>query len=483
MVEQLNRNTVTGLATYPERIVQIGGGNFMRAFVDWTVQILNDETDFNGQAVLVKARPGHYARIAEQDGLFHTVLRGIQDGELVEDYKLVSAISRTMSPYEDFDAFLDLACQPEIRFVFSNTTEAGIEYVESDQATDTPPSSFPAKLAIFLYARYQHFAGAVDKGCIVIPVELIEDNGQRLKEIILQYATLWGLDAGFAQWIEDHNLFCNTLVDRIVTGYPHDDAPSIHEKLGYKDTLLAAGEIYHSWIIEAPQSLLDEFPVNEATTPLNIKVVDDAQPYRTVKVRVLNGAHTSMVPIGFLLGFESVRESVEHPVLGQFIENLIAKEIVPSVDGANQDDLEAFAGAVLDRFRNPHIHHLLLSIALNTSSKLKFRVLPSLKAYHEKTGELPQRLMIAVAAFIRFYKGEWQGEAIPLNDDADRLVWFKQTWDTSESVQDVVRAVMSNLDFWDEDFTQIDGLVDGLTDIVEAIDAGNLLDVLRKANG
>lgn len=485
MAQLLNQDVVGEVTRYTERIVQFGGGNFLRAFVDWVVQILNEEADFNSGIVLVKATAGTYDDLDAQDGLFNVYLHGIQKGELIQETKLITSVNRTVYPYEEggFEDYLAIAKQPDIRFIFSNTTESGITYVDTDKQTETPPSSFPAKLTLFLHERYQSFDGAGDKGCIIIPTELINDNGTKLRDIILQYADLWGLADGFKSWVSEHNMFCNTLVDRIVPGYPSAQADELFGKLGYEDKMLVAGEIYHSWIIEAPQSLLEEFPVDKTTTPLNIKIVDDASPYRTVKVRLLNGAHTSMVPIGFLLGIESVREAMEHPVLGQFIPDLIAKEVIPSVDGVGQDELEAFAGDVFDRFRNPNIHHLLLSIALNSSSKVKQRILPSFDGYYEKIGELPQRIVIAIAAFIRFYKGEWQGETVPLNDDADTLAWFKQTWDEAESVEAVVSEILSNTELWDKDYTQINGLVDSVTGAVVAIDDGHLLDLLRKANG
>jgi len=484
MAKTLNQETANDVTRYPERIVQFGGGNFLRAFVDWVVQILNEETDFDSGIVLVKATSGTYDTLDAQDKLYHVYLHGIQNGEFTEQTKLITSVNRTVYPYEGdgFSDYLEVAKQPEIRFIFSNTTESGIEYVDSDKQTDIPPSSFPAKLTLFLYERYKAFDGASDKGCIIIPTELIVDNATKLREIILQYADLWGLGDGFKSWINDHNMFCNTLVDRIIPGYPDAEAERIFEDIGYEDKMLVAGEIYHSWIIEAPQSLFDEFPINNTDTSLNIKIVEDASPYRTIKVRLLNGAHTSMVPIGFLLGIESVRESMEHPVLGQFIPDLIFQEVIPSITEVPDGELQDFARDVFDRFRNPHIHHRLLTIALNTSSKVKERILPSLDGYYAKAKELPERIVVALGAFIRFYKSEWQGEDIPLNDDPDTIAWFKETWESSESVEAVVKAVLSNTDLWDKDYTEIDGLVDGVTDAIQAIDDGRLEDLLRKIN-
>ena len=362
MLPQLSNRLHPDRKPYPERIVQFGGGNFLRGFVDWVVDVLNAETDFASSIVIVKATPGTYDELDEQDCLFTTYLHGIQEGELIEETRLISAVQRVVYPFRDFAAYLALARQPEVRFIFSNTTESGIVYSADDALRDEAPATFPAKLTRFLYERFLHFGGAPDKGCIIIPTELIVDNATRLKEIILEYASLWQLEPGFAAWIEAHNVFCNTLVDRIISGFPQADAQRLFAQLGYEDRLLAAGELYHSWIIEAEPSLLAEFPVDKTRTPLNVSVVDDAAPYRTVKVRILNGAHTSMVPLGILLGIDSVREAMEDEALASFIRDLIFQEVIPSVTEVPRGELEAFAGDVIDRFRNPHIHHRLLTI-------------------------------------------------------------------------------------------------------------------------
>ena len=476
----LTRDLLENGERLPERIVQFGGGNFLRGFVDWVVDVLNDETDFASGIVLVKATPGRYDALDAQDCLFTTYLHGIQDGEFVEQTRLISAVNRTLYPYDDFAAYLALARQPEIRFIFSNTTESGIVFSNEDKASDEPPQTFPAKLTRFLYERYRHFDGAAELGCIIIPTELIEDNASRLREIILQYAELWSLEPGFVRWIKAHNLFCNTLVDRIIPGFPQAEAERISERLGYQDRLLVAGEIYHSWIIEAPPSLLAEFPVDKARTPLNVKVVDDAAPYRTIKVRVLNGAHTSMVPLGILLGIESVREAVEHELLGPFVQNLIFREVIPSVTEVPQAELEAFARAAFDRFRNPHIHHRLLTIALNSSAKVKERILPSLLGYLDLNGELPARLVIALAGFIRLYRGEWRGEQIALNDDPEVLAWFRQQWEAAASTEALARAVLGNEAIWQRDLTEAPLLVERVCEALEAIEAGELLQLLQR---
>lgn len=476
-METLTQKTAGNPERYPERIVQFGGGNLLRGFVDWVVDALNDETDFNSGVALVKATPGRYEALDAQDGLFTTWLHGVQDGQFLEQTRLISAVNRTVYPYQDFAAYLALARQPEIRFIFSNTTESGIVFSAEDAFGDEPPGTFPAKLTRFLYERYRHFVGAADKGCIIIPTELIEDNGGRLRELILEYAALWSLEPGFARWVQARNLFCNTLVDRIIPGFPEAEAERICAQLGYEDRLLVAGEIYHSWIIEAPPSLLAEFPLDQARTPLNVKIVADAAPYRTIKVRLLNGAHTSMAPLGILLGIESVREAMEHEALGRFVQELIYDEVIPSVSDVPRAELESFARDVFDRFLNPRIHHRLETISLNSSAKVKERILPSLLGYLEATGRLPSRLVIALAAFIRLYRGD----LIALNDDEIVLAWFKRNWDEADSREALARTVLSNAALWERDLTEAPQLVERVGEALEAIEAGELLDLLGQA--
>ena len=465
----LNRET-TGIAAHTERIIQFGAGNFIRAFMDWMIQELNTQADFDAGVVIVKHITDRNT-LDEQDGLYHVHTEGIQNGEFRTETQLVDCICRSVSPDNDHAEFLALARQPEIQLIISNTTEAGIQYVETDKATDTPPSSYPAKLTQLLYARYQESDGAPEKGCVIIPLELIEENGTQLRKIVLQYAEQWELDAAFIDWVQQHNVFCNTLVDRIVPGYPADKSDAILDAVGYDDKLLTMGEPFHKFIIEAPQKIQADFPTHK--TSLNVKIVDDASPYRETKVRILNGLHTSMVPIGYLMGLETVRECVEHPQLGAFLQTEAYHEIIPSMD-IDEDELKTFAEAVFDRFRNPSIHHELISIALNSSTKVRTRLLPSLLGYHAKFGALPPRLVLAIAAFIRMYKGTWQGKTIPLKDNPETLAWFAEQWETSTDTAELVRVVLANTNLWETDLNAVDGLHTELTHALNAINAGEL---------
>ena len=466
MLPRLNRQTAHITTAYPERIVQFGGGNFLRAFVEWIVETLNQQTDFASSVVIVKATPqGSYDDLIAQDNLYHIRLHDLQNSQSVTHTQIITCVSRTVNPYADYDSFLRLARQPEIRFIVSNTTEAGITFDPAAKLEDHPSVNFPAKLTAFLYERWRHGL----KGCIILPCELIEGNGDQLKQFVLQYAALWQLEPSFAAWIDSDNLFCNTLVDRIVSGFPKTGSEVVFQELGFEDRLLVEGEWYHSWIIEAPPTLAAELPI--AQTDLNVKIVDDVRPYRTMKVRILNGAHTSLVPLGTFLGYETVRQAVEDPILGEFLHHLLFEEILPSLA---MPDAEPFAEAVLARFRNPFIQHPLQSIALNSLSKFKARLIPSLIDYTNQHDQLPERLVLVFAALIRFYKGEWHGQPIPLNDDPAQIAWFRQLWESSVSARELSEQVLSKQSLWGTDLSTIPGLADQLAADLIRIDTEDI---------
>lgn len=469
---QLNRKA-GDTAELPIRVLQFGEGNFLRAFVDWIIYRMNRDNGFgSGVAVVQPIKQGLVSLLNEQDGLYTLFLKGFKDGQAVEEHELIDAIQKGIDPYHDYSAFMVEAQNPELRFIISNTTEAGIAFNAEDKLADTPQDSFPGKLAAFLYHRYLHFNGAADKGCIIIPCELIDRNGDKLKAVLLEYASLWGLDENFTQWLEQSNTYCNTLVDRIVPGYPKGREEAIWKELGYHDKLLCEGEQFHLWVIEAPDSIRSEFPAEKAG--LNVVFTDNMEPYRTRKVRILNGAHTSMVPVSYLYGMETVRETVEHPVLGQYVRDTIFEEIIPTLT-LPKAELSQFAEDVLDRFRNPYIKHYLISIALNSVSKFKTRVLPSLLEYARQQGRLPSRLVFALAALVRFYKGSRNGESIPLQDDDWVIGFLQDQWsrcDGSEAAfAKLAEAVLGWEEAWEENLLQIPGL--------KGLLAGYLLDIER----
>jgi tagaturonate reductase len=464
-MERLNKILVKDFQTYPEKVLQFGEGNFLRAFVDWQIDVMNKTTDFNGSVVVVQPRGQEkVAMLNEQDGLYTLYLQGMKEGKAVKEHTTINSISRGLNLFTQYDEYLELASNPELRFIFSNTTEAGIAFDENDRLEDRPQKSFPGKLTAFLYQRYNAFHGDNEKGFIIIPCELIDQSGEKLKQIILKYAEQWNLGAGFANWIEEGNTFCSSLDDRIVPGYPRDTIEEITEELGYQDQLVVVGEQYHLFVIEGPQSIRAEFPAHLAG--LNTVVVDDLTPYRTRKVSILNGAHTAMTPVSYLYGLDTVAEAVNDEVIGQFVKELIYDEIIPTLN-LPVEELQSFADAVIDRFKNPFIQHFLLSISLNSISKFKTRDLPSLLEYYNRKQELPKKLVFSFAALISFYKGKRGEESIALSDDQDVLELFEAQWSqydgTFENVKAIVTSVLGYEKVWEQNLNLVPGLTTAIT--------------------
>ncbi len=470
MLKKLNRQSSSHKQIPPIKIIQFGEGNFLRAFVDWIVDILNEKTDFNGAVEIIQPlRQGMAQILNEQEGLYHVVLKGIQHGDIFSEIRLITSLSRVINPYEDFESFLHAAENPDLKFIVSNTTEAGIAFAASDSNPSVLAESFPGKLAQLLFQRFKFFKGDVDKRLIILPCELIEKNGTTLKEIILLYAKLWKLPVEFEQWIDHHTIFCNTLVDRIVPGFPRETIHEVQHSIGYEDNLVVEGEPFHLWVIEGSPSIQEYIPVQVAG--LQVKFVDDLTPYRTRKVRILNGAHTALVPVAYLMGLRTVRQSIEDQSIGPYIRKVIFNEIIPTLD-LPEDELTQFANDVIERFQNPFIKHELLSIALNSISKFKVRVLPSVLEYKKRTGKLPEHLIYSFAALIRFYKGEWQGNVIPLNDSAEVLDFFKTAWQGTD-IKTIVEKVLSNEYLWGRDLAQVDGMINGVKTSLEQIEKLN----------
>ncbi|UII27163.1 tagaturonate reductase [Fulvivirga maritima] len=453
-MKPLNKQTA-GVSTQPPvKVLQFGEGNFLRAFVDWVIDILNEKANFNGSVHIVQPiAQGMVNMLNDQDCLYHVLLQGIKNGNTIDDKRLITSIYSASNPYDDYKAYLALGENPELEFMISNTTEAGIKFSEVDESSVTLPDTFPGKLTALLYHRYKFFKGAADKGLTLIPCELIEHNGTTLKKTIMQYIQHWHLPDDFALWIENHNRFCNTLVDRIVPGFPRENIKEIQTELDFEDNLVVKAEPFLLWVIEAPEGVKEAFPTYK--TDLDVLFVKDITPYRTRKVRILNGAHTSLVPVAYLHGVRTVREAVENDYTGAFIKKTIFEEIVPTLD-LPAEELEKFANAVLERFKNPFISHELISIALNSVSKYKVRVLPSLLEYKKRKGSLPENLVHALAALIVFYRGEWNGESIALNDSDDVLTFFKEIWNGKQ--EEIAPKVLSNTAFWDLDLSQVAGL-------------------------
>lgn len=478
-MQTLNRRDFPG-AQYPERIIQFGEGNFLRAFVDWQVDLLNEHTDLNSGVVIVRPIESTFPpSLSTQDGLYTTIIRGLNEkGEAVSDARLIRSVNREISVYSEYDEFLKLAHNSDMRFVFSNTTEAGISYHAGDKFEDAPAVSYPAKLTRLLFERFSHFNGASDKGWIIIPCELIDYNGDALRELVLRYAQEWALPEAFIQWLDQANAFCSTLVDRIVTGYPRDEVAKLEAELGYHDAFLDTAEHFYLFVIQGPKSLAAELRLDKY--PLNVLIVDDIKPYKERKVAILNGAHTALVPVAWQAGLDTVGEAMNDAEIRAFVEKAIYEEIIPVLD-LPRDELASFASAVTGRFCNPYIKHQLLSIALNGMTKFRTRILPQLLAGQQASGKLPARLTFALAALIAFYRGERNGESYPVQDDAHWLTRFQQLWsqhhDRQISTQELVKAVLAVTEHWEQDLTEVSGLVEQVTADLDSI----LLKGMREA--
>lgn len=467
-MNSLNRSLVE-TKQYPTKVLQFGDGNFLRAFIDWMFQELNNQIEFNAGITIVKARPGigKLRVLNDQNGLYTLFLKGIKDGKVKNEHQIIDCVTEGINPYDHFEHYFSQAANPNLQFLISNTTESGIVFHADDKLSDEPQTSFPAKVTALLYERYKIFKGTPDKGLIFFPCELIENNGEKLKEIILKYADIWGLDTNFKTWIHNHNTFCNTLVDRIVSGHPKHKIEEIQKKMGYTDPLLVEGEQYHLFVVETNnEEVQKRFPAERIG--LNVIFTDNLKRYKTIKVRILNGAHTTLVPIAYLYGIDKVRESIEDPIVGEFLKKSITEEIWPTLD-FSKEELTNYTNDVIDRFKNPYIEHELMSISLNSISKFKTRVLPSILEYIKRKNELPSNLLFSLASLIAFYRGDRNGTPIALKDDQNILDFFTNIWgETSDYVQ-MVQEVLSNTDFWGTDLTELDGLQKEVTTHLESI--------------
>ena len=457
-MERLNRTSAPQAKRYTEKVVQFGEGNFLRAFIEWIIWKTNQKTDFNGSVVVVQPiEKGMVSWLNEQDGLYHLNLQGLLDGKPVDSVDLIDVISRGLNPYEDFASYLALAEQPEIRFVISNTTEAGIAFDPACKLDDKPASSYPGKLTQLLYHRWEHFKGDMSKGLIIFPCELIFENGKHLKECIRQYIDLWNLGPDFSAWFEEACGVYSTLVDRIVPGYPRDNAAELCERAGYDDHLLDKAEIFHLWVIEAPKEVAAEFPADKAG--LNVLFVPSEAPYHERKVTLLNGPHTVLSPVGYLSGLNTVKECCEDPEVGKFVHKVMFEELLPTLN-LPEEELVKFANAVLERFRNPFVKHFVTSIMLNSFPKFKTRDLPGLKTYLERKGELPRGLVLGLAGICTYYKGGKRGEDEIVPQDDEKIVGLlKSLWATGD-VRKVAEGVLADHFIWGEDLNKIPGLTD-----------------------
>lgn len=466
--EVLKKSGYTGyiLESAPEKVMQFGEGNFLRAFVDYWFDVANEKAGWNGKCCLVQPiAPGLAGLINEQQGLYTLYLRGTENGQKVDRKRVISSVSRCLNPYEEegFAQMMALAESDDLEYVVSNTTEAGIVYDPACALTDRPCSSFPGKLTQVLYHRYQ----AGKSGLVILSCELIDNNGKELRKCVNQYIDQWGLEAGFRAYIHEKCTFCSTLVDRIVPGRIRDaqEVARLDAENGYTDPLTDVGEVFGVWNIEGPAWLEEKLPFRKAG--VNCIVVPDVTPYKKRKVRILNGAHTGFVLGAYLGGYDIVRDCMHDEAVLGYMNKMLFDEILPILP-LPKEDVESFAAAVQDRFNNPFINHELLSISLNSTSKWRARNMPSFLEYIEKYGHLPTCLSMSFAAYIAFFSSDIQelnekglvcrrpaGNCYTCSDDRWALEFY---WEhRADSAEALVHAVMTNTQMWGRDLTEIDG--------------------------
>jgi len=477
---KLNVEASPASSLKPTRVLQIGDGNFLRAFADWMIDVANGAGVFNGEVTVAQPLPRGIAGLMNaQDNLYTVLLRGVQNGVAVDSRRVISCVKSTLDPYSQWDAMLAAAQDPTLRFVISNTTEAGIAYVEEALVDGQCPANFPAKVTALLLARFKALGGSAALGLVFLPCELIEANGSKLRSYVLQFADAWKLPADFVAWVKERNVFCNTLVDRIVPGFPAAEAEALYGELGYTDPLLVAAEPFLLWVVEGPAEIAEEFPLHKAG--LDVVWTSDLQPYRTRKVRILNGAHTASSLAAFCAGLDTVKSMTEDPVVSQYLNRVMFDEIVPFVPLPDAER-RAYAETIMERFANPSIRHELISIALNSVSKWKVRVLPTVKDYVASHGQAPAGLSFSLAALLYFYRGRFdsageyvgqrQDQSYPIRDDADVLTALDAAWRLQGETGDCARfvaSVLADQRLWAEDLTMLPGLRERTTAALERI--------------
>lgn len=437
----LKRTTET---KHTERVLQFGEGNFLRGFVDYMLDRLNKEYSSDFGVAVVQPRPGDkITKLNNQDGLYTLYSRGLINGLKAEEVRIVECITRGINPYENTAEFFECAQNPDLRYIVSNTTEVGIEYKKEECNFNT--TTFPGRLTMFLKARYDTGLN----GFLILPCELIDKNGDTLKQYVLNYAKDWNYGEKFISWVNEENIFMNTLVDRIVTGYPRDTAKEFEEKLGCIDNLLDTTEMFHLWVIEGDKKYASELPFDKIG--LNVIWTDDVTPYKKRKVRILNGAHTMLSAPSMLMGMETVLQCMENETISSFVRKGVFEEIIPTID-MSENELVKFANDTIERFKNPFIHHRLSDITLNSVSKFKVRVLPSIKDYIDKFDKTPNCLVFSLAALIVFYK-----HGSP-NDDKEVIDFMKRS---------SVAEILSNKELWDDNLMYLKELAEKYILLIE----------------
>lgn len=455
----------------PIKVMQFGEGNFLRAFVDWILQKMNNAKVFDGGVVVVQPMPfGRVENLKEQDGLYTLYLQGLQNGKAERVHEVIDVLEDYLNPFTDYAKYLDYAKSTDLEFIISNTTEAGIAFDPTDTDFSVTPKSYPGKLLAFLKARYDYFNGDLTKGLEIIPCELIDYNGDTLKQVLVELANNNKMDQKFIEWVTKANRFYNTLVDRIVPGYPRNEDKKLWEDLGYIDNNMVVGEIFHLWVIDGPKGLEEKLPAPKAG--LNVLFVDSIKPYKERKVKILNGSHTCLVPVSYLSGIDTVRETIEDQQLGKFVKEFIFNEVVPTIN-IPQDQMISYANSVLERYSNPFVRHELMSIALNSVTKYKTRILPTVLQNINDLKKMPKHALFSLAALMYFYRGKRGNEDIKLADDPWAIELFHSLWNefdgTKAGCKKIVETVLGLEHHWKLNLNTLPGVTDFVTDCLYEI--------------
>lgn len=453
----------------PEKVLQFGTGVLLRGLPDYFIDKANKQGLFNGRIVVIKSTDGDASAFEKQDGLYTLCVRGLENGVKVEENIINASISRVLSAKEQWEEVLECAHDPNMQIIISNTTEVGIQLV-NDDVRKHPPVSFPGKLLSFLHERYQAFNGSTQSGMVIVPAELIPDNGRKLESIVLELAHLNGLSDEFIQWLEEANHFCNSLVDRIVPGKPAaEDYRLLENELGYSDQLLTMSEAYRLWAIEGDEHVKNILSFAKADEGIIIEPNIDL--YRELKLRLLNGTHTLSCGLAFLAGCDTVKQAMDNEHLSQFITDLMQNELAPAIPyKADLSEARAFGAKVLDRFRNPHIRHRWINITMQYSSKMKMRNIPVLLNHYRSNDAPPELFTLGFAAYLLFmkavkkendrYYGEFNGQSYPIDDEKAADLYNK--WNNFNAPQ-LVEQVLADTAFWGTDLNALPGFTQAVT--------------------
>lgn len=462
----------------PEKVLQFGTGVLLRGLPGYFIDKANKAGQFNGRIVVVKSTgKGTTDAFSEQDGLYTHCIRGIEEGQQVEENILNAAISRVLNASAQWPLILQCAENPQLEIVISNTTEVGIVLTEDDVHA-APPASYPGKLLAFLYRRYQHFDGSAEKGLVIIPTELIVDNGKKLKDIVLELAARNSLPEAFISWITTANHFCNSLVDRIVPGaLPPAEQEAMQAALGYEDELMIMSEVYSLWAIETADARVRE-RLSFSAADKGVVIAPDINVFRELKLRLLNGTHTLSCGLAVLAGFETVRQGMEDADMEAAIATLMLEEMAPAITDIYITAAAAaqFANSVLDRFRNPSIAHQWLAITMQYTSKMKMRNVPVLLRHYQRSQEAPLWISLGFAAYLLFmrsdrsaegaYKGTVNGRSYTIQDD--HAAWFHDQWKRLEPSV-LVKEVLANTALWGTDLTALKGFAPAVNKMLQML--------------